>query len=238
MPLPSCIAEEKTIEHRLLGHELTSRQLIQMTRQQAEKNNLPLKNVTYVLDLEFYDDEDEYVDFCRYEVPFSNIGAGKVIDYSHNIEYEGSIKYTLVKLARKPKLRVKELMIPIKSTRFDSELAEYEVKVLMRDLYNKATQELGALGLPQINTTKQSYRLKFAYYYLDEQLSESSLLWNPYRSNDAANDEFLADEFTKMMVDRPDHVRLIDIRLEFVSLFWLQEWITKLLDSRLGHAST
>ena len=172
------------------------------------------------------------LDYRRYEVVFLEDGSTKLLNYSHRIT-TGDFTHTVLEVANKPKLNVRELIIPIKGVKYIKDQGEHQIRLRLKDIYNKAIQDLGAQGFPQFDSIQQSYHLRIDYYYLDQLIKKQGLSWNPHqRISDT--DAMGADEHVEMLKNRPDHVRLADVRLEYVSLFWLQEWINKIMDERLS----
>jgi hypothetical protein len=190
------------------------------------------------------------IDFRRYEIAFNDEGRASLKNFSHKPKaYDGEITNVVLQIAEKPKITFKGLSIPIKHYKFNDEEGEHEIHLSLKDIYQKAVQELSNNGFPRIRTN-QNVRLRLAFYFMDELIARKSVLWNPMRATLANNsdgdntnlermdaDEFDMDEYIALLPDRPDHVRLQDVRLESVSLFWLQEWINKVLDERLGRVN-
>lgn len=185
------------------------------------------------------------IDFRRYEITFNDEGRASLKNYSHKRKpYDGEITNVVLQIAEKPKITFKGLSIPIKQYKFNEEQGEHEIHLSLKDVYQKALQDLSNNGFPRI-ITNQNVRLRLAFYFMDELIVRKSILWNPMRATFKSSqgeetlermdqEEFDEDEYIALLADRPDHVRLHDVRLESVSLFWLQEWINKVLDDRIG----
>lgn len=193
------------------------------------------------------------VDWRRYEISFSEEGRASLKNFSHKPKiYDGEITNVVVQIAKKPTITYRGLKVPIKHYKFNEAHEEHEVHLSLKEVYGKALQELQGRGFPKLKTP-QNYRLKLSFYYLDELIARKTVLFNPHHlesahmarlhgHDDAGGekeegldvDEHDEDEYLVMLPDRPDHVRLHDVRLENMSLFWLQEWINKVLDERLA----
>ena len=234
LTMPDMIDEAQVFETTIDGTSISKEEMIKITSKLLSDNDMPTVSTIYIFHINYYD-EEEFIDFSRYQVAYSINGVPRITDYAHTIKWDGDVTHSVIQIAKKPRLRIKELFIPIKSVRFDSKLGEFQIKLKVQDIFDKAIQELGALGLPAINSDRQSYKLIFAHYFMDEHIKTSSISWNPYmKVNSEMSNEMTSDEYIEVLSERPDHVRLLDIRLEYTSLFWLQECITKMLDKRLN----
>jgi hypothetical protein len=114
-------------------------------------------------------------------------------------------------------------------------MQEYEVHVRCAELFRKAIMETQYIGFPKLEIPQQTYILKFAAYYLNEELGTAEVKYNP--TNTLVSQDEVPDEYVMMLPKRPDHVRLIDVYLPYVSLYWLSELLTRMLDQRLGAQS-
>jgi hypothetical protein len=232
MPLEEYAADaEDILTHKVQGSNLKFRQVVSLSRQLLDDNGLPVKSAVYLVDLLFMDG-DRYIDHCLYELHFNAIGSGQLHDFAHLITHEGNITHTIIQVAPKPPLRCKEPTVQCRRVKFNEQFGEHEVRIKLKEIYEKATEELGKMGFPHIDTDRQSYRLFFAYYYLGRHIKTTHLKWNPKAVVDERED-FASEEFVDLMAERPDHVRLLDLRVDTVSLYWLQDLINKALDKRL-----
>jgi hypothetical protein len=209
------------------GSDLNIKQVTNLARELIENNELRTDtSVVYIVDLEFYNGK-KYINYCRYELRFNDIGTAQLDDYAHSIVYDGNITHVVLCLIEKPKLVCKEPTIKVKRVKFNKILCEHEVRMKLIDIYEKATSGLGKLGFPIINTEKQTFRLKFGYYYMNDLIKATQIVWSPYAMNSNEDDNFNSDEYVELLTERPDHVRLYDVRVDTISLYWLQEWFNQ-----------
>lgn len=229
MPLPACIihSSEITLE---LG-PTTSREMIALIRRFAHQNDWSTRNITYIMDLDIVNDKEIHTGH-RYEVYFSENGTTRVTPFAQNVTYDGDVTGIRVQVGIKPKLKVKELVIPVSKVSYLEEYSEYKVVIRCDELFKKAMQEASQIGFPDMETPQQTYTIKIGAYYLDQEIAVSQLNFNPTKMN--ITEDEIPDEHVMMLPRRPDHIRVIDVNLQYISLYWLSELFNKILDGRIA----
>lgn len=233
MPLHEFETEDRPLlETKVKGADIKYKQVILTSRKLIEDAELPTTSTIYMVDLDFYCGT-KYIDHCQYELHFNSTGSAHIEDFAHIINFDGKITHTILQVVQKPPLNCKESTVPVRRVHFNEQFGEHQVKIKLSDIFEQATKELGKMGFPDLDTNRQSYRLNFAYYYLNRHIKTASLVWNPNTIVDERED-YTSEEYVELLTERPDHVRLLDLRVDTVSLYWLQDMINKTIDYKMA----
>lgn len=258
MPLPVSVNVDTIAQLVMESGPTSTKALLDLARKIITEHGWSQKTSTYIMDFDLIephteptrlieessddteensDNEVEYKEpkihaGHRYEVSFSDKGVARVLSFMQNVKYDGPVSSVRLQMARKPRLRVRELVVPLHSVKFHEDKQEYEVHVRCAELFRKALMETQHIGFPKLEVPQQTYTLKFAAYYMNEEIGTAEVRFNP--TNTLVSEDEIPDEYVMMLPVRPDHVRVLDVYLQYVSLYWLSELMNKLLDQRLG----
>lgn len=227
MPLPACVIHSAEVV--LEVGPTTSREMIALIRRFALEHNWSTRNITYIMDLDIVNGDEVHTGH-RYEIHFTEQGTSRVTPYAQNVTYDGDVTGIRVQVGIKPKLKVQELVIPVSKVSFLDEYSEYKVVIRCDELFKSAMQETTQIGFPNMESPQQTYTIKIGAYYLNQEISTTQVNFNPTNMNNTEDE--IPDEYIMMLPRRPDHIRVIDVRLQYISLYWLSELFNKLLESR------
>lgn len=227
MPLPLCVVQSTEITLEI--GPTTSREMVALIRRFALEHNWPTRNVTYIMDLDIVNDKEIYTGH-RYEISFTEQGTTRVTPFAQNVTYDGDLTGIRVQVGIKPKIKVQELVIPVSKVSFLEDYSEYKVVIRCDELFKSAMQEASQIGFPAMEAPQQTYTIKLGAYYLDQEISTTQVNFNPTNMNNTEDE--IPDEYIMMLPRRPDHIRVIDVRLQYISLYWLSELFNKILQER------